>query len=158
MKWEEWDSFTTSVTWYKVPEHWASWVMRLAPSMLNRWKKLGIHQNQNTNNGPPDQGVHNHKLWNLLWKIKLSYKVLLFTWKILNKAIPVKDELNRRRIPCETTCCLCNYEEESIDHLFLQCNFARAVWFGIDINRRNLMIQHITVQQWIQDLFLNSAP
>lgn len=117
-----------------------------------------IHQSQNTNYDPPDDGVHNHKLWNLLWKIKLPHKVLLFTWKILNKAIPVKDEINRRGIPCETTCCLCNCEDESIDHLFLQWNFTRAVWFGIDINTRNLMMQQITVTQWIQDLFLNSAP
>uniref|UniRef100_A0A2N9EMI7 Aminotransferase-like plant mobile domain-containing protein n=1 Tax=Fagus sylvatica TaxID=28930 RepID=A0A2N9EMI7_FAGSY len=40
----EWDSFTTLVTWYKVHEHWSAWVTRLSPSMLDKWRKLGINE------------------------------------------------------------------------------------------------------------------
>ena len=44
MNWGEWDTFTTSVTWYKPAPSWSAWVARLALSKLNKWKTLGINE------------------------------------------------------------------------------------------------------------------
>ena len=44
MNWGEWDSFTTSVTWYKPASSWPAWVARLAFSKLDKWKTLGINE------------------------------------------------------------------------------------------------------------------
>ena len=45
-----------------------------------------------------------------------------------------------------TTCQLCNREEETHDHLFFQCTYAKAVW--------NTLSTHSTIQwptvQWLQ--------
>uniref|UniRef100_A0A2N9H3S9 Aminotransferase-like plant mobile domain-containing protein n=1 Tax=Fagus sylvatica TaxID=28930 RepID=A0A2N9H3S9_FAGSY len=38
----EWDTFTTSVTWYKPAPSWGAWVARLTLSKLEKWKTLGI--------------------------------------------------------------------------------------------------------------------
>jgi hypothetical protein len=44
MNWGEWDTFTTSVTWYKLAPSWFAWVARLALSKLDKWKTLGINE------------------------------------------------------------------------------------------------------------------
>ena len=44
MDWGEWDTFTTSVTWYKPAPSWGAWVARLALSKLDKWKTLGISE------------------------------------------------------------------------------------------------------------------
>uniref|UniRef100_A0A2N9HB24 Aminotransferase-like plant mobile domain-containing protein n=1 Tax=Fagus sylvatica TaxID=28930 RepID=A0A2N9HB24_FAGSY len=40
IKWGEWDTFTTSVTWYKPAPSWSAWVARMALSKLDKWKTL----------------------------------------------------------------------------------------------------------------------
>jgi hypothetical protein len=44
MKWGEWDTFTTFVTWYKLAPSWFTWVARMALSKLDKWKTLGINE------------------------------------------------------------------------------------------------------------------
>ena len=44
MDWGEWDTFTTSVTWYKPAPSWGAWVARLAHSKLDKWRTLGISE------------------------------------------------------------------------------------------------------------------
>ncbi len=44
MKWGEWDTFTTYVTWYKPAPSWFAWVARMALSKLNKLKILGINE------------------------------------------------------------------------------------------------------------------
>ena len=44
MKWGEWDTFATLVTWYRMSDSWSTWVSRLAPTKLDKWKMLGINE------------------------------------------------------------------------------------------------------------------
>ena len=44
MKWGEWDTFTTSVTWYKPAPSWSTWVARMVLSKLDKWKTLGNNE------------------------------------------------------------------------------------------------------------------
>lgn len=48
-------------------------------------------------------------------------------WKALNKALPVREQLASRGIVTQANCIQCG-EPESINHLFLHCNFAKKVW------------------------------
>ncbi len=47
-------------------------------------------------------GLHN--IWKHLWKISLPHKILTFTWKLLQNALPLKTELAKRGIQCDLTC------------------------------------------------------
>lgn len=44
--------------------------------------------------------------------------------------LPVRVALFRRKLVEEVACQLCGIEEESIEHLFFQCELARKVWMS----------------------------
>lgn len=89
-----------------------------------------------------------HWVWKLLWKIDLSHKIFSFIWKILRRSLPMFEILNKRGIRNTNLCTLCNEEEESIDHLFLHCPFARAVWHGSNLEVRTSELVHSSVDYW----------
>ena len=43
----------------------------------------------------------------------------------------------------------CNEEEETINHLFLQCPFARAIWHGSSLGIRTSFLVTNSVKQWV---------
>ena len=49
-------------------------------------------------------------------------------------------------------CALCNTSRESLDYLFIQCAFVRAVWLGVNIDIASINAHHISLEQWIQHL------
>ena len=57
--------------------------------------------------------------------------------------------LYKRGIRNTNLCTLCNEEEESIDHLFLHCPFARAVWHGSNLEVRTSELVHSSVDYWL---------
>ena len=95
--------------------------------------------------------VDHQSLWKFFWKIKLPMKVLTFIWKLVHDSIPVLAILKGRSITNYSICPLCNEGEETTTHLFQQCTFARAVWYGSMLNIRTSEFSHMTTKQWIKD-------
>ena len=62
-----------------------------------------------------------------VWNLHISPKIKMFLWKLFQKAIPVGEILVERHITTDGRCKRCG-TLESIDHLFLQCPFARKIW------------------------------
>ena len=97
---------------------------------------LMLHQNRS----PifQDQGYYGIHCsgWKLFWKVKLPMKVLNFIWKLLHDSLPVFQKLRCRGIAASNVCLMCNEEEETVNHLFLQCPFARAIWHGSSLGIR----------------------
>jgi hypothetical protein len=62
-----------------------------------------------------------------LWKIKVPLKIRIFIWFLYRKVILTKDNLTKRGWTGCTKCVFCGTQETS-DHLFLSCSFARLVW------------------------------
>lgn len=64
------------------------------------------------------------------WCKNPPLKVVAFAWKVLRRRIPTKDQLARRINGGQNlnlSCCLCNIEPESVDHLFFRCSFLHKV-------------------------------
>jgi hypothetical protein len=74
---------------------------------------------------------------NLIWKKIGSlptiprHKALL--WRIANKAIPVRSALSHIGIQCSLLCPRCLQKEETVSHLFMECDRATHVWFGSNL-------------------------
>ncbi|XVF59552.1 hypothetical protein PTKIN_Ptkin07bG0285200 [Pterospermum kingtungense] len=48
-------------------------------------------------------------------------------------------------------CPLCEVKEETIGHLFLECNAARAVWFESSLSLRIKQFKAYNLIQWSSD-------
>ena len=58
----------------------------------------------------------------LIWKLKLPLKIKVFLWYLYKGVILTKDNLARRQWQGD------RFSDESIQHLFFDCHFAKFVW------------------------------
>ena len=94
----------------------------------------------------------------LIWKVKLPLKILTFIWKLLHDSLPVFEVLNNRGITVSSKCLICNEDEESINHLFMHCPFARAIWHGSNLEIRTSELHHSSFKQWVKACILQNEP
>lgn len=86
--------------------------------------------------------------------LKLPLKIENFVWKLMLDSLPTFLNLSSREINVHSTCPLCNSEVESSTHLFLYCEFARAIWHGSALNIHTSNLNDISVQGWLSSLLL----
>ena len=63
----------------------------------------------------------------LIWKLKLPLKIKVFMWYLYEGVILTKDNLVRRQCQGDRKCCFCS-SNKSIQHLLLDCHFAKFMW------------------------------
>lgn len=68
----------------------------------------------------------------LLWKIKMPLKIKVFLWYIQNGVILTRDNLHKRNWKGCKSCVFCD-TNETINHLFFQCPFAKFLWRLIEL-------------------------
>ncbi|KAF8413256.1 hypothetical protein HHK36_001232 [Tetracentron sinense] len=68
--------------------------------------------------------------WKLLWQLPIPPKMIWFVWRCLHNAIAVNDNVAKKRVPIDPLCSFCGQQVETLVHLLLECNLARAVWWG----------------------------
>lgn len=56
------------------------------------------------------------------------YKVICFIWLVDKNAILTWDKLIRRGMIGPSVCCLYSREAESVNHIFLSCQFESSIW------------------------------
>ncbi|KAF7824263.1 ribonuclease H [Senna tora] len=74
--------------------------------------------------------------WKFLWSLSMPSKIQNFIWRIVTDALPNLVNLKRHHLQVDETCQLCGLQNETLDHVFLHCSFARAVWFGSSLSIR----------------------
>jgi hypothetical protein len=67
-----------------------------------------------------------------IWKMKIPLKTKIFCWYFRRGVILTKDNIVKRNWHGSTQCVFC-HQDETINHLFLQCRFARSIWSLIQI-------------------------
>lgn len=55
-------------------------------------------------------------------------KYLFITWLLLHEKLATCSYLRRIGISIDPMCCICERNEEILDHLFFECEFSRGVW------------------------------
>ncbi|GKD73279.1 RNA-directed DNA polymerase, eukaryota, reverse transcriptase zinc-binding domain protein [Tanacetum coccineum] len=63
------------------------------------------------------------------WNKFLPAKVNILVWRIMNKRVPTRVNLDKRGIDLDSVRCpLCDNDIETEDHLFASCTIANDVW------------------------------
>jgi hypothetical protein len=63
------------------------------------------------------------------WKSWAPPKCAFFLWLVAHNRCWTADRLQRRNLPHLDCRLLCDQDKESIDHLLVQCVFARKFWY-----------------------------
>jgi hypothetical protein len=106
---------------------------------------------------PSSSNMGESNRWKKLWKLHVPPKQTHFLWRILNNALPVKENLTKRGVRCNPLCSLCNEKIETIDHIFLKCEWTRQVWFSspLTINFTHLKLKHFP--DWLDYMIDNTT-
>jgi len=77
-----------------------------------------------------------HPVFKWLWKSRCQPKHRVFFWPLINDRLSTRNILRRRHMQLDSyNCDLCNsLVEESENHLFMDCPFARMCWDFIHID------------------------
>ena len=70
---------------------------------------------------------HAHFNSKYLWQMKVPLKINIFMWFLRRKVILTKDNLAKRKWEGSKKCCFCD-QDETIQHLFIDCPLAKMVW------------------------------
>ncbi|XP_026452225.1 uncharacterized protein LOC113352641 [Papaver somniferum] len=90
--------------------------------------------------------------WKVFWKTKLPQSILHFLWKCISNCLSTNDRLDRYFHNFSTQCPHCNNFDESMQHLFIDCEFAKAVWSAVNVDFLH-EIANVNVQEWIPNMF-----
>ncbi|XP_074303479.1 uncharacterized protein LOC141637927 [Silene latifolia] len=87
-----------------------------------------------------------------LWKLPISNKLKVFLWKFMANALPVGSEFLKRKMDWRSFYSLCDESSpcvEYISHLFRDCSFAKALWFGCPLGLRITGGVDIDARVWV---------
>lgn len=88
--------------------------------------------------------------WMWLWNMNCWEKIKMFLWLAVKDKVLMNRERARRHLTEDARCPTCGEEEETLRHIFWDCNSARAVWrrtWGLDDFS---FPQHFSVANWIK--------
>ncbi|CAL1400945.1 unnamed protein product [Linum trigynum] len=63
-----------------------------------------------------------------IWKSMIPTKICGFLWLVWHKKILTLDNLKKRGMQLASRCVLCYKNEESINHIMVECPYTRRVW------------------------------
>jgi hypothetical protein len=69
----------------------------------------------------------------VLWRLKVPLKIKKFMWYMYKEVVLTKDNLDRRNWQGSKQCSFC-LKDESIQHLFYDCYYARFLWGLVHIS------------------------
>ncbi|MQM10668.1 hypothetical protein Taro_043563 [Colocasia esculenta] len=82
-----------------------------------------------------------HDLQAQVWRPQSPLKVKVLIWRISLGQLPTRDRLIRFLPDIQSYCVLCGIEEETIDHLFVGCFYAQAVWEAVAASTQGVILQ-----------------
>ncbi|KAF7821243.1 reverse transcriptase [Senna tora] len=98
---------------------------------------------------PPTSVSVNHTIvWKTIWNLKLLYRIMMFMWRALNDNLPVSSVLDKHHMQMDDICSTCGNCGESLLHIFLNCCYAKAVWFGTHVGFRSQALVISSLFDW----------
>ncbi|WCJ38227.1 hypothetical protein M5689_019300 [Euphorbia peplus] len=69
-----------------------------------------------------------------MWSLSLPPRVESFIWKLCHNFLPLKGNLLFKGVQNDNLCCLCGEGGEHCVHTFIDCEYARNVWWSLNID------------------------
>ncbi|CAL1384042.1 unnamed protein product [Linum trigynum] len=66
--------------------------------------------------------------WIRLWEADLPPKLRVFVWQIFHRILPTMEALREKEVDVLPRCPVCWEASETLEHMFLECPVARALW------------------------------
>ena len=66
--------------------------------------------------------------WKRIWRLRVPNKIKLFLWRACSNALPIKENLKRRKILDDAKCSACLTEQESTFHAIWSCELLQQIW------------------------------
>ena len=66
--------------------------------------------------------------WKAIWRVKAPRRVSFFGWSAAWGKILTCDNLMRRGYTMAGWCCMCQCDEETVDHLLIHCSAIQPLW------------------------------
>uniref|UniRef100_A0A803QHJ4 Reverse transcriptase domain-containing protein n=1 Tax=Cannabis sativa TaxID=3483 RepID=A0A803QHJ4_CANSA len=95
-------------------------------------------------------GVEEDKKWRLLWGSKIHNRLKMLWWRILSNCLPTRERLGMSIPLTDLQCPICSCSTESSLHLFWECHFAKAVWFGCMWSLRTTSTSASSWEEWLE--------
>ena len=79
-----------------------------------------------------------------IWRNSIQPRRSLTLWKVIHNKLPTEKTLQIKGFSIASCCRVCFKAEETVVHLFFQCNFAQTIWsrleevFHVKIRRDNI--------------------
>ena len=67
----------------------------------------------------------------IIWKLNIPVKVKVFTWLLVLGVHTTIQKRHPHHFLSPGWCVMCKKDNESIDHLFLHCDFSLRLWCNI---------------------------
>lgn len=85
---------------------------------------------------PDPSSSPNQKLWQMIWKTPILTRQRNFLWCVVKDILPTRENLLRKGISLDPVCPFCSSDVESVQHLFMDCIFAKQVMFSSSLSYR----------------------
>ncbi|KAG6667885.1 hypothetical protein CIPAW_01G131800 [Carya illinoinensis] len=79
--------------------------------------------------------------WQSIWRLKVPNVVRNFLWGASSEALPIMDNLQRRKVSEHFLCPICQIERETSGHTLWGCSAAKDVWGQASIKIMKMSMQ-----------------
>lgn len=93
--------------------------------------------------------------WSKIRNMKVTPVVKMFVWKAAHSILPNNMRVTAILPNINASCKLCNNGDESLTHLFLQCNFVSQVWMHLNFDMRYVVNGTNDFHDWLNDMYNN---
>ena len=93
-------------------------------------------------------------IYNLPRKVTIDIYTRIFQYKCLNNILYLNNVLYKMNLTESPLCSYCNQHNETIHHLFLECNHTKSLWHEVQLFFNPLIsLPHLSIQSAIVGFF-----
>lgn len=91
--------------------------------------------------------------WSKLWRLDILPKIKHCLWGAADGSLPSLSALSRRKIPVNSRCVFCNFEEGNLLHIFKLCLKVKQIWKALGLGAKVYKLGGLNYLQWFQEVF-----